>query len=150
MVLVGGVLVMKNLFSHHQHGECLKPVDIIATISLKHSSPTKRAEAFFHKSHLADPTRLSRLLIAACLAYIWMITQGFFVIAKGKLSLIDRTDRRDKSLFRLGLDWLKYALNIPLIFSPHFTRIQVQRETMKFDLKANKSCREKNYTSIFF
>jgi Transposase DDE domain len=26
-----------------------------------------------HKSHIADPQRLSRLLIAACLAYIWMV-----------------------------------------------------------------------------
>src|SRR5262249_41432165 len=42
-----------------------------------------RIEAFFsdqksrgfhiHKSHMSDPQRLSRLLIAACLAYIWII-----------------------------------------------------------------------------
>lgn len=73
-----------------------------------------------HKSHLANPARLSRLLIAACLAYIWMIMQGVRVIAEGKLSLIDRTDRRDKSLFRLGLDWLKYALKQRLDFQPLF------------------------------
>jgi len=73
-----------------------------------------------HKSHLADPARLSRLLIAACLAYIWMITQGLRVIAEGNLSLIDRTDRRDKSLFRLGLDWLKYALKHSIDFQPTF------------------------------
>jgi hypothetical protein len=73
-----------------------------------------------HKSHLADPVRLSRLLIAACLAYIWMIMQGIRVIADGNLSLIDRTDRRDKSLFRLGLDWLKYALKQRLDFQPLF------------------------------
>ena len=29
-----------------------------------------------HKSHLAEPLRLSRLLIAACLAYIWIIYLG--------------------------------------------------------------------------
>jgi hypothetical protein len=73
-----------------------------------------------HKSHLADPGRLSRLLIAACLAYIWMITQGLRVIADNKLSLIDRTDRRDKSLFRLGLDWIKYALKHSIDFQPTF------------------------------
>lgn len=73
-----------------------------------------------HKSHLADPARLSRLLIAACLAYIWMISQGLRVIAENKLSLIDRTDRRDKSLFRLGLDWLKYALKHSIDFLPTF------------------------------
>jgi len=73
-----------------------------------------------HKSHLADPVRLSRLLIAACLAYIWMITQGLQVIAANNTSLIDRTDRVDKSLFRLGLDWLKYALKMNLHFEPLF------------------------------
>ena len=26
-----------------------------------------------HKSHIADPQRLSRLFIAACLAYIWIV-----------------------------------------------------------------------------
>ncbi|MBK8418613.1 transposase [Candidatus Villigracilis saccharophilus] len=79
-----------------------------------------------HKSHLADPTRLSRLLIAACLAYIWMITQGFFVIAEGKLSLIDRTDHRDKSLFRLGLDWLTCALKHSIDFQPTFYFIPLE------------------------
>ena len=73
-----------------------------------------------HKSHLADPTRLSRLLIAACLAYIWMIAQGLQVIAENNTSLIDRTERIDKSLFRLGLDWLKYALKKNIQFEPMF------------------------------
>ena len=73
-----------------------------------------------HKSHLADPARLSRLLIAACLAYIWMITQGLHVIVENNWSLIDRTERTDKSLFRLGLDWIKYALKHGLEFQPLF------------------------------
>ena len=89
-----------------------------------------RIEAFFsdqksrgfhiHKSHLADPIRLSRLLIAACLAYIWMICQGVQVIASNSTVLIDRNERIDKSLFRLGLDWLKYALKMNLHFEPLF------------------------------
>jgi hypothetical protein len=29
-----------------------------------------------HKSHISDPQRLSRLLIAACLAYIWIVYLG--------------------------------------------------------------------------
>lgn len=73
-----------------------------------------------HKSHLSDPLRLSRLLIAACLAYIWMISQGIWVIANQKTGLIDRTDRVDKSVFRLGLDWLKYALKRNIDFEPIF------------------------------
>jgi hypothetical protein len=73
-----------------------------------------------HKSHLADPVRLSRLLLAACLAYLWMICQGLLVIVGKKVGLIDRTDRIDKSLFRLGLDWIHYALKSKLDFTPIF------------------------------
>jgi len=81
----------------------------------------QKSRAFhMHKSHLADPVRLSRLLIAACLAYIWMIAQGLQVIAANNTSLIDRTERIDKSLFRLGLDWLKYALKKNIKFEPMF------------------------------
>jgi len=49
-----------------------------------------------------------------------MNTQGLRVIAENKLSLIDRIERRDKSLFRLGLDWIKYALKHSLDFQPAF------------------------------
>jgi hypothetical protein len=73
-----------------------------------------------HKSHLADPVRLSRLLLAACLAYLWMVCQGLLIIAQKKVGLIDRTDRIDKSLFRLGLDWIRYALKSNLDFTPTF------------------------------
>ena len=73
-----------------------------------------------HKSHLANPLRLSRLLIAACLAYIWMICQGLQVVASNKAALIDRSDRNDKSIFRLGIDWVKYALKKKLDFQPLF------------------------------
>lgn len=67
----------------------------------------------FHiqKSHLSDPTRLSRLLLATSLAYIWLIHLGMMVFQEErKRSLIDRTHRSDKSLFRLGLDWVKYSM----------------------------------------
>lgn len=73
-----------------------------------------------HQSHLSDPMRISRLLVAACLTYIWMICFGLFVIAHNKTGLIDRTDRVDKSLFRLGLDWLKHILKRGLPIDVHF------------------------------
>lgn len=73
-----------------------------------------------HKSHLSDPVRLSRLLLAACLTYLWIICQGLRVIAEKKTGLIDRTDRIDKSLFRLGLDWIHFALKHKLNFEPIF------------------------------
>jgi len=73
-----------------------------------------------HKSHISDPQRLSRLLMAACLAYIWMIYLGALCEKEGWLPIIHRTDRCDLSLFQLGLRTLEYFLNedgsIPVMF----------------------------------
>ena len=49
-----------------------------------------------------------------------MICQGLWVIASNHTGLIDRTDRTDKSLFRLGLDWISHALKRNLHFEPMF------------------------------
>lgn len=73
-----------------------------------------------HKSHLSDPERLRRLMIGACLAYIWIILLGIFAVKHGWTGIIHRTDRCDLSLFQLGLKLLKYLLKkdipIPVIF----------------------------------
>ena len=73
-----------------------------------------------HKSHLSDPTRLSRLLMAACLAYIWIIYLGALCEQDGWVRIIHRGDRCDLSLFQLGLRLLDYLLNedraIPVAF----------------------------------
>jgi hypothetical protein len=73
-----------------------------------------------HRSHLADPTRLSRLLIAACFAYLWIIHLGTLCEQEGWSSIIHRSDRCDLSLFQLGLRLLDYLLNqdrpIPVAF----------------------------------
>ena len=64
-----------------------------------------------HKSHLADPQRLSRLLIAACLAYIWMVYLGSVCIKEGWVRILHRRHRCDLSLFQLGLRLLEHLLN---------------------------------------
>ena len=73
-----------------------------------------------HKSHISDPERLSRLLIAACLAYIWVIYLGVTAKRERWVAIIHRTDRCDLSLFQLGLDLLEHFLNealpIPVAF----------------------------------
>jgi Transposase DDE domain len=74
------------------------------------------------KSHLADPLRLARLLLAACLAYLWMIYLGALARRDGWERIIHRTDRCDWSLFQLGLHlldhWLNEALPIKVAFCP--------------------------------
>ena len=76
----------------------------------------------FHlqKSHISDPERMTRLLIAACLAYIWVIYLGAIAKRDEWVAIIHRTDRCDLSLFQLGLDLLEHFLNealpIPVAF----------------------------------
>lgn len=63
-----------------------------------------------HKSHLSDPTRISRLMIATSLAYIWLVYLGEYALEQSWHLLIDRTERRDLSLFQLGARLLNRLL----------------------------------------
>ena len=78
----------------------------------------------FHlqRSHLADPARLTRLLMAACLAYLWIIYLGALAQCDEWRRRIHRTDRCDLSLFQLGLALLDHLLNtgvpLPVVFQP--------------------------------
>jgi hypothetical protein len=69
-----------------------------------------------HKSHLSDPKRLSRLLIASCLAYLWLVYLGVCAVHPDWMQLLHRQDRCDLSLFRLGLRLLARCLkdHIPM------------------------------------
>jgi len=73
-----------------------------------------------HQSHLSDPMRLTRLLIAAGLAYIWSIYLGALCEQDDWVRIIHRGDRCDLSLFQLGLRLLDYVLSegdtIPVAF----------------------------------
>ena len=64
-----------------------------------------------HKSPLANPQRLARLLIAACLAYMWIVYLGSVCIKEGWVRIIHRRHRCDLSLFQLGLRLLEHLLN---------------------------------------
>jgi hypothetical protein len=60
------------------------------------------------------------MLLAAYVAYLWMISWGFQFIAVKKKGLIDWTDRNDKSLYRFGSDWIKYASKRSIDSAPFF------------------------------
>lgn len=63
------------------------------------------------KSHLSDPDRVARLMLAACLAYLWVIYLGTVAQQDGWQALIHRGSRCDLSLFQLGLRLLDYFLD---------------------------------------
>src|SRR2546426_4335531 len=74
-----------------------------------------------HKSHISDPQRLSRLLIAACLAYIWIVYLGSLCEKEGWRNIIHRSDRCDVRLFQLCLRLLEHFLNedLPILVQFH-------------------------------
>ena len=76
-----------------------------------------------HKSHISDVHRLSRLLIAACLAYIWIVYLGSVCEKDRWRPIIHRRKRCDLSLFQLGLRLLEYFLNedLPIPVQFHVT-----------------------------
>lgn len=79
------------------------------------------------RSRLRTPERLSRLMLAVAILYLWLVSTGEFVFYFGFSDEIDRTDRRDLSLFRLGWDWLirrfTFADPFPVIFCPDFSLV---------------------------
>lgn len=76
-----------------------------------------------HTSHISDVQRLSRLLIAACLAYIWIVYLGSICEQDRWRPIIHRRKRCDLSLFQLGLRLLEYFLNeeMPIPVQFHVT-----------------------------
>ena len=82
----------------------------------------------FHldKSHLSDPERLSTLIIAACLAYLWIIHLGLEALRKDWVKVIHRSDRCDWSLFHLGLALLDHFLNEDLPIPVSFSLVEIK------------------------
>jgi len=59
---------------------------------------------------LRDAEKLSRLTLAVALLYVWTISTGKKVIRNGLRSLVDRKDRRDLSIFQIGLRFIERQL----------------------------------------
>lgn len=64
-----------------------------------------------HKSHISDPERLEKLLIAAALAYIFIVYLGIVAVNNNMLQTIHRKKRCDWSIFKIGSRFLNYQLS---------------------------------------
>jgi hypothetical protein len=75
-------------------------------------------------SHLRHFLRLSRLTLAVCLLYLWLVALAEHVVTAGLTAEVDRSDRQGLSLFRLGWDFLERRLAlydpIPIVSVPNF------------------------------
>lgn len=78
-------------------------------------------------SRLGGFLSLSRLTLVVALLYYWLVVFGSQAIKHGKRYLVDRRDRRDLSVFRIGFDLLERCLlNAEPIFIravPYFSKL---------------------------
>lgn len=58
--------------------------------------------------------RLSRLTLAVALIYVWLLSVGGRTIRDGLRHLVDRKDRRDLSIFQIGLRFVERRLSTAL------------------------------------
>jgi hypothetical protein len=66
---------------------------------------------------LRHASRLSRLTLAVAFLYVWLLSVGSRTIRHGLRHLVDRKDRRDLSLFQIGLRFIDRKLLRLLPFS---------------------------------
>lgn len=75
-------------------------------------------------THLDDAHRIARLVLAVAINFVWLLTLGAYIVKRGWRHLVDLKCRRDKSYFRIGLDWIDRCFRldhpIPLHFRPLF------------------------------
>jgi len=69
-------------------------------------------------TRLWQPERLSRLLLAGSMAYVFSIVLGVEAMTSGVFRQLVRTDAFFHSLFQLGLIYLDHILNEGLPFPP--------------------------------
>ena len=85
-------------------------------------SDQKRRGFGLERSHLSDPERLARLMMAVALAYVWLVFLGARALAEGWHARFLRSDRVDLSLFQVGRRALLYLQGrgqpLPVAFSP--------------------------------
>jgi len=69
---------------------------------------------------LQDFEKLSRLTLAVAFLYVWLISVGGRTIHEGLRRLVDRNDRRDLSIFQIGLRFTErmltndFSVSVPL------------------------------------
>ena len=75
-------------------------------------------------THLRHFGRLSRLMLAVALLYVFVIALGSHVTKRGERPLVDRNERRDLSIFRIGFysleRYLANQLDFEIQLAPYF------------------------------
>jgi len=64
----------------------------------------------FESTMLHSFIRMSRLTLAVAILYVWLVSAGTQTIHNGLHHLVDRKDRRDLSIFQIGLRFIERRL----------------------------------------
>jgi hypothetical protein len=72
----------------------------------------KRNGFDLEQTKLRHFNRLSRLTLAVVLLMVWLMDTGSRVIKDGKRNWVDRNDRRDYSIFRIGYNFVKRKIGL--------------------------------------
>ena len=60
--------------------------------------------------------RLSRLTLAVAILYVWLVSVGTRTVRSGLRTLVDRNDRRDLSIFQIGLRFIERCVTNAIPF----------------------------------
>jgi hypothetical protein len=60
--------------------------------------------------------RLSRLTLAVALLYVWLMSIGTRTVRVGLRNVVDRTDRRDLSIFQIGFRFIERCVSNALSY----------------------------------
>lgn len=78
------------------------------------------------RSHLRHFARLSRLTLAVVFVYAWLVTTAVRLIKRGLRHYVDRHERRDLSIFQIGLRWIERCLKNGQPFTMPFAPIELK------------------------
>jgi hypothetical protein len=120
-----------NLLVHWKHGDkeawCLATNLPDKRMSLRFYARRPWIEEMFgdfkkhgfdlEKTRLCHFQRLSRLTLAVAILYVWFVSTGTITIRSGNRHLVDRHDRRDLSIFQIGLRFIERCLTNALPYN---------------------------------
>ena len=78
------------------------------------------------RSHLRHFARLSRLTLVVVLLYGWLVTTAVRVIKRGLRQQVDRHERRDLSIFQIGLRWIERCMKNGWPFTMPFAPMELK------------------------
>ena len=87
-------------------------------------------------SHLRSFQRLNRLTLAVAMLYVWLVCEGAQALIAGRASQVDRHDRRDLSLFRIGVQLILQASTGLDHFAVHWNPVSSGDSHLSFFLPA--------------